>query len=124
VTQPVYRSLRGWKYELMRPFTLALPPALAVPFDSEYVSIRDGWLVLERGYAWDGASGPTFDTQVTMRGALVHDGLYQAIRLGCPIAKSDVDTLFHDLLREDGMSKFRAWYWYHAVKWFGHPKER
>ena len=40
----------------------------------------DGQLTIKRGYCWDGASGPTFDTPSTMLASLVHDALYQLMR--------------------------------------------
>lgn len=41
---------------------------------------KDGWLIIEPGYAWDGPSGPTYDTPDFMAGSCVHDVLYQAMR--------------------------------------------
>ena len=42
----------------------------------------EGLLTIQRGYAWDGASGPTLDTPSTMLASLVHDALYQLLREG------------------------------------------
>ena len=39
-------------------------------------------ILVEDGYAWDGASGPTVDTRGSFEAALVHDVLYQCMRLG------------------------------------------
>ena len=36
----------------------------------------EGLLIIRPGYAWDGPSGPTFDTPSFMRGSLIHDVLY------------------------------------------------
>ena len=47
-----------------------------------YVEIKpDGRVLVLAGYAWDGPSGPTIDTKSSMRGSLLHDALYQLMRL-------------------------------------------
>lgn len=73
----------------------------------------DGGLLVRAGYAWDGPSGPTIDTKSTLRGSLVHDALYQLIRMEI-IPKScreQADQEAHDRWIEDGMLKIRAWLW-------------
>lgn len=78
-------------------------------------------VIVERGYAWDGASGPTFDTCGSTRAALVHDVLYQCMRLGYVTADSRkaADRLFHAMLKKGGMRPLRRWLWYVAVRWLG-----
>jgi len=59
---------------------LTCPPFLSVC----HIGVQ-GWnptLLIERGYAWDGPSGPTFDTKDFMIPSLVHDALYQLLRNG------------------------------------------
>ena len=122
-----YRSLRHWKYELLNPYTHPLPAQLHESgrhFTTPYLDLTADTLVIAARYAWDGASGPTFDSPSTMRASLVHDALYQLMRLGgLPLsAKRASDQLFYDLLREDGMGRFRAWYWLRGVRWFARVK--
>ena len=59
-----------------------------------------GILVINKGYLWDGVSGPTWDTKSTMIPGLVHDAFYQAIRLELlPLLfKEEVDTVFYETL--------------------------
>ena len=59
----------------------------------------------------------TFDVQAS----LVHDSLYQLTRMGIlePSNRPAIDLLFHQMLRRDGMGRFRAWYFYRAVRMFG-----
>ena len=80
-------------------------------------------LTIRAGYAWDGPSGPTYDSKDSMRGSLVHDALYQLIRLGHlgPEHRQPADQLLYDICREDGMGYFRANAWYWAVRMFGRP---
>ena len=46
-----------------------------------FIELTGGRIIIKKGYAWDGASGPTIDTKSSMRASLVHDALYQLIRL-------------------------------------------
>jgi len=91
------------------------------PVLNRFLELNDGILTIREGYAWDGASGPTFDTPSFRRGALVHDALYQLIREGC-LPRSDkaaADNELRDLCILDGMSLLRAWYVHRAVSRFG-----
>ena len=132
----LYRRV-NWKYLLGSEFDLTLPPKLigkASSYTSPYLVVVRGVAVhgiaphlsIKAGYAWDGASGPTVDTEATMRPALVHDALYQLIRLGVlpPGSRKEADKLFRRLLKEDGMTFFRRWYFYRAVRWFGASSAR
>jgi hypothetical protein len=53
-----------------------------------------------------------------MRGSLVHDALYQLLRLEELPQKLVIpaDDLFRQIIVKDGMSKFRAWYWYQGLR--------
>jgi len=79
-----------------------------------------GEVIIPKGFLFN-ASGPTIDTEDAVRAACVHDALY-VLRDYDFLKKSDrkiVDRLFYDMLIEDGMPKFRAWYWYRFVRAFG-----
>ena len=83
---------------------------------------EDGWLTIFADYPWDGPSGPTVDTPSFMRGSLVHDALYEMLRLGL----LPHDPCFHlanlelrKICLEDGMWKWRAKYVFDAVERFG-----
>lgn len=78
----------------------------------------NGLLKIKKGYAWDGPSGPTFDSLCSLRGSCVHDALYELLRqelLGQEY-KEYIDRLFLKILLADGMWEPRARYWYHGVK--------
>ena len=126
-----YRKLRKYKYQLMYYYTIDTNIKSFKKFadgPGGFCSIfGDGRLVVCKGYCWDGASGPTIDTKSTMRASLVHDALYQLMREGIiPFSEvAKVDDLFHQILLEDGMSRFRAWYYRKAVgTWFAHLAAR
>ena len=116
-----YRRV-SWKYVLTATYDARLPP----PLDGHEVrtfapaTLIAGRLTVHAGYAWDGASGPTVDTAGTMEAALVHDVLYQLMRLGTlPMTmRPHADTLFRTLLKRDGVNVLRRWYFYLAVRWF------
>lgn len=81
---------------------------------------RDGVLHIRQGYAWDGPSGPTLHTRNFMRGSLVHDALYQLMReeILPQSSRLRADQLLREICRIDGMSAFRAWYVFWAVRLF------
>jgi hypothetical protein len=117
---------KGYKYQLHKDYILDIPKHLTtlIPSASVYntfVILKvDGTLIIKEGYAWDGPSGPTFDTANFMRGSLVHDCLYELIREGhLPnSARHDADLLLKQICLEDGMSRVRAWWVFTAVTKF------
>lgn len=122
-----YRSVKGYKYILaethqtqtdIRPKTAVIEPKEGKTF------IRldeNGILTVYEGYAWDGPSGPTFDTKNFMRGSLIHDAIYQLIRQDriSENYRKYADMHLYTCCIEDGMSEFRASYVYQAVRMFG-----
>jgi hypothetical protein len=110
----------GYKYQLAEDYSDNI--LLAPPEDirTEWIDLdAEGNLLIRKGYAWDGASGPTFDTKDSMRGSLIHDALYQLFRLGHldPLElRDDADLIFRLVCLEDGMWKPRAYLWYQAVR--------
>jgi len=109
----------GYKYQLFERIYIETPFRPKKPIDTKYISMtRLGGLIIRDGYAWDGPSGPTIDTKNFMRGSLVHDALYQLIRLGF-LEHRDRDTadkFLQALCRQDGMSRIRAWWVYQGLK--------
>ena len=118
---------KGYKYQLVEDFILqeAIPEsseyAVSLEVSGNFVSIIDGRIEIECGYAWDGPSGPTIDTKNFIRGSLVHDAIYQLMRHGLLDSsyRNRADELLRDICREDGMSRFRSWYVYMSVRMFG-----
>jgi hypothetical protein len=110
----------GYRYQLKRTYSLRTPILPPEAIVSEFIMLGvDGEMHLKSGYAWDGPSGPTFDTLSFMRGSLVHDAFYQLIRerhLPQDPFRELADRLLRDHCLEDGMSALRAWYVYQAVR--------
>ena len=116
-----YHANTHYKYELLDEYTIATPLRGYV-VDTQFLRLRaDGVLIMHSGYRWDGASGPAIDTDTFMRGSLVHDALYQLIRLGRVSLdeRPAADRLLYDIVREDGMWSIRAAWVYAGVRLFG-----
>lgn len=81
----------------------------------------DGQLTIAKGYAWDGASGPCFDTPNIIRPSLVHDALYQLMRESAipSSCREYADGVLYRLCRENGMGWIRAQWIYWAVRLCG-----
>lgn len=116
---------KGYKYQIVSDYEVTIPILPARDIDTDYIQLSTkGLLKLKKGYAWDGPSGPTFDTLNFMRGSLVHDALYQLMReryLEKDLFREPADKLLQNLCREDGMSSIRAWWVYCGVRIGGDP---
>lgn len=115
----------GYKYQLAADYYLVFPHTPAVPIDIPYLSFDvTGLLTIRQGYCWDGPSGPTVDTKTSLRSSLVHDAIYQLIRL--ELLPEDpwrlwADEALRTLCIEDGMNHVRATVWYRMVRRFAGP---
>lgn len=122
-SQICYRS--GYKFQLVQEYTVEIPVTPDADVRTDYIHLDlDGQLVVKKGYAWDGPSGPTIDTRNFMRGSLVHDALYQLMRqeeISKARWRNEVDRILRTMCREDGMNAIRAWWVYLGVRKFGDP---
>jgi len=119
----------GYKYQLQRDYVTttairglerlgedAQPSGAVVP-DRIWLDNNTGTMRIRKGYAWDGSSGPTFDTKNSMRGSLGHDAKHQLVRMGLVSrdCMSVIDDEFYRDCVEDGMWKIRARIWIWAL---------
>lgn len=115
----------GYKYQLANEYAVDIPIKPEDEIRTDYIDLSTaGRLVIKKGYAWDGPSGPTVDTANFMRGSLVHDALYQLMRqekLNNHQYRKAADELLRTMCREDGMSSIRAWWVFRGLHWFGDP---
>ncbi len=117
-----YRKRRKWKYLVHTKVTYPTGIEVSYHKDSGLVKIdRHGFLTIEKGYAWDGPSGPAIDTKTFMQGSLIHDALYQLMREEVlpQSCRKRADEILRDICIEDGMSRVRAWWVYRAVRMVG-----
>lgn len=124
-----YKS--GYKYVLAEDITIQSPYRTAnfsvkrislINACGGYVDVMgDGTMTVRKGYAWDGPSGPAFDTKSFMRGSLFHDVSYQLIREGClNIEQRDVaDDWLLLICKEDGMLSLSRWIVHWCLRKFG-----
>ena len=117
-----YRSLKPYKYQIDQVYGRYISIKLKTPILTEFIELNtEGALIIKKYYSWDGPSGPTIDTKNFMEGSLVHDALYQLLRerhLDPPLRR-DADQILRKICLEKGMSRFRAWLVYRAVRWAG-----
>jgi len=117
-----YRNLIKYKYQLTEPYTIQIGLRPMDDIDTSFVKLtKNGELTLIRYYAWDGATFPCPDFRSVMRGALVHDGLYQLMRLGkldYRVYRKEADDILRTFCLSDGMASWVAWIIYMAVRWF------
>jgi hypothetical protein len=126
----------GCKYQLLEDHAVRTPflgmPSWERPF-SRYDGVT-AILHLKTGLAWNGASGPTFDSSSSMAPSGEHDECYGAIEGGWGvdmtanrvkrayqawIMRRRVDMFFAARLVECGMAKWRAKLWLWGVRKFG-----
>lgn len=130
----VYHKGGSKKYILDEPFKEIIPFKSPKEIITSYAMLDvDGYMVVDSEFEWDGASGPTIDTDNTMDGSLVHDVLYKFLReerfgkinwIRRATLRHQADKCIYKLLIKDGMSKFRAGYWYFFLRIGGFPSVR
>lgn len=113
----------GYKYQLVEDYFHMLPSDFdkIKSFNFGFLNWNSSILLIRKGYAWDGPSGPTIDTRDFMRASLVHDALYQCMRqklIDISLRKV-CDEELKRICLEDGMCSTRASIVYDAVRVFG-----
>jgi hypothetical protein len=116
-----YKKRKLYKYTLFRP--IEYDTGMKVVEAGQWGPLgitEDGVLTIQQGYTWDGPSGPTFDTKTFMRGALIHDALYQLMREGKigQHHRQEADQILYETCLQDGMNRIRAKWVHWAVKNF------
>ena len=113
----------GYKHQVRETFSVQLMYIhTSTEIDTWYCKLSvSGMLTVKRGFAWDGASGPTWDTKATMTPACVHDCLAKLIRTGC--LKHSVwrhaDYELEHLMKQRGVWKIRRRIWMKGLKLTG-----
>ena len=116
-----YRETRQWKYETAADYRVRLPIKPEKDIKTTYIQFdRFGNLLIREGYGWDGASGPTLDTRRTMIPSLIHDALYQLMRMGLlpESERAAADAILREAMIACGAAPWRARLWYWMVRPF------
>jgi hypothetical protein len=118
-----YRS--DYKYQLAEGYEVNIPIKPKLDIKTDYIALDvAGNLLVKKGYAWDGPSGPVKDTRENMRASLVHDALYQLMRneeISARTHRKSADKLFKKMCKNDGVSNLAASTYYKALRRFGKP---
>lgn len=112
----------GYKYQLAETYTVDTGIEPPVSISTQFIGMEaDGKITILSGYAWDGPSGPVSDRPSTMRASLVHDALYQLMRLEfLPTSiREKADSLFASMCIEDGVWRVTAYTYYVGLRIFG-----
>ena len=116
-----YRS--GYKYQLDEDHAIGISIKPTSDITKQFIVLDTGGnLMVKKGYAWDGPSGPVRDTDGNLRASLVHDALYQLMRnedLSREPHRKAADQAFRDICKADGVSRIRAFLYYKALRKFG-----
>ncbi len=124
----IYKKIKDsrYKYKVIVMYEIQLNIIPEKNIEGSYFKLTtDGILSIKARYCWDGASGPTIDTKNVIRASCVHDVLYQMMReKQLSLEYKDIaDRELQRIMMEDSdnniFNKFRAWYYYWAVKNFG-----
>ena len=122
MTKPYIKYRSGYKYQLVEEHQVKVGVLPKNDIKTDFIELStEGMLIIKKGYAWDGPSGPTIDTPNFMRGSLVHDALYQLLRneLIDEEWRDEADEELRRICCEDGMPKICAGWVYIAVRKWG-----
>ena len=111
---------KGYKYQLAEDESIQTT-IYGYNIITEFIVLTPGGLLtIKRGYAWDGCSGPTYDDDTNMTAGLIHDALYQLLRMGFipDEYRETADRMLRDICIKNGMWKIRAWYYLEGVDHF------
>lgn len=112
--------IEGMKYWVAFDVPPIKTPIIGVRIvDRFFILEEDGTLWIFAGFAWNGASGPTFDTKSSIGPSTVHDIFCICMRdgrLDYDKWQDTVNDFFRQQCIEDGMWGWRASLWHSGVE--------
>tara|TARA_R110000772_G_scaffold268452_1_gene395563 strand:+ start:8691 stop:9092 length:402 start_codon:yes stop_codon:yes gene_type:complete len=115
---------KGYKYQLTEDEVTQTPIHPAEDIDTHFITLtKTGLLTVRNGYAWDGPSGPTVDTDNSMTPSLNHDAFAQLMRmmLLSRMWRILTNVFFAQQCLKRKMWRARAWFWKNTLDKFGAP---
>lgn len=85
-----------------------------------YVEALGHYFIIKKGYSWDGCT-KAVDADWNMRASLFHDAMYQVKKCGLPINIKwwQIDSIFRNIMKQDGANLVQRNTYYYAVRTFG-----
>ena len=124
--------MRVWRFQLSEAYVYHHPLLMGITFANDWMTIVDGSMTINLGYAWDGCSPKRYCLGLltvgtpdgalrlgkpwTWEASLVHDALCQ-YRQQIPLTKQQVTQIFNDQLAQLQWPLRRLYVW--AVTVFG-----
>ena len=125
MTRGYIRYTGEYKYQLASEYRIKIKILPATDIATDFIDLSiDGELKINKHYAWDGPSGPVIDTKENLRASLVHDALYQLMRLEklkSRTYRKTADKIFRNICKKDGVPSISANIYYKALRRFGKP---
>ncbi|MBI9097549.1 MAG: DUF1353 domain-containing protein [Spirochaetaceae bacterium] len=118
----IYGKVSNYKYYLVTDY-IHDDIGIDIDLKTDFIEIQLGTMTIKEGYSWNGIRGYAVDRMNFMRATLVHDALYQLMRLEeLPRSyRRKADLLFKKIALEDGVSLFSANLAFWGVRQFGQP---
>lgn len=115
---------KGFKYQLAETEVTVTPIKPPENIETKFICLStNGVLTITAGYAWDGPSGPTIDTENSMTPSLNHDAFAQLMRMKLLHRRLRLlsNIFFYNQCLKRKMIKIRAWFWKKNLDKFGGP---
>jgi len=116
----IYRELDDYKYQVDKDFEIQTG-IYGQTCMIEYIRLTpDGLLWIKAGYAWNGSNWSSDED--AMFASLVHDALYQLMRLGLlsrTVFRKPADALYRDICIAEKLWGPRAKFRYSMLRMFG-----
>ena len=120
----------GYKYQVVKHYYIQTDMIPVHHIRTLFLDLsKTGLLTINPGYAWNGASGPTFDKGIgwgkfkikltdTQVPTLVHDAFAQLMRMGLLGQEwlHEINALLDKMLKERGMWWVRRLWWRRGLK--------
>jgi len=114
-----FRTPKQYKYKTFGEFTCYINAPREITVYTDFVEMGAGEITIADEYAWDGSTGVSDKHSIIA--SLVHDALYQLMRLGLVDLKYRIvaDRIYRDMCIAEGMSRIEAGIRYQGLRWFG-----